>query len=195
MNNIEIIKENIHYLLMSRKETHVSLSEGAGVNRTTIYNILEGKVVRVQDNTLRKVAGFFGVSFSEIQTTNLREKELSNSFVSLEGNMNPVAVPVVSDTTILSAINAKIGRLVVSSPITYYFGQGANIIGIFLTKGIKGYYNKGDTVIVKRWESSNNANVLFITPQKKLRVVDGGRVPYVSDELVGTIIEERYGSQ
>lgn len=58
MNNIEIIKENIHYLLMSRKETHVSLSEGAGVNRTTIYNILEGKVVRVQDNTLRKVAGF-----------------------------------------------------------------------------------------------------------------------------------------
>lgn len=193
MNKTNYLKQNIDYLLKSRKETQVSLSEGAGVNRTTIYNILEGKVDKVQSSTVRKVAGFFGVSFNEIQTLDLREKEITNNLISLDGNMNPIAVPIVTDTTIMSSLNAKIGTLVVSTQITYYFGEGPNVIGILLTKGIKGYYDKGDVIIVRRWVQEDKGNVLVVTPQMTLRVINGGRVLSVSDELVGTIIEERYG--
>lgn len=193
--NKNYLKSNIDYLLKSRKETQISLSEGAGVNRTTIYNILEGKVDRVQSSTVRKVAGFFGVSFSEIQTLDLREKELSNDLIALDGNMNPIAVPIVTDTTLMSALKAKIGNLVVSSEITYFFGEGPNVIGIHLSKEIRGYYNKGDVLIVRRWVNEGEGNILVITPKMTLRVVRNGRFSSASDELVGTIVEERYGVQ
>lgn len=195
MNNTEIIKKNINYLLSSRKETQVSLSDGAGVNRTTIYKILEGRVERVQENTLRKVAGFFGVTFKEIQSVDLQEKELSNRLVTIDGNMNPLAVPIIKDTTILSAVNAKIGRLVMSSPITYFFGEGPNVVGILLTKEIKGYYNKGDVIIVRRESIIHEANVLVVTPSKTLKVIEGSSPHLVAEDVVGTIIEERYGSE
>jgi transcriptional regulator with XRE-family HTH domain len=195
MTKTDIIRKNIDYLLKVNNESKISLSDGSGVNRTTIYNILEGKVVKVQENTLRKVAFFFGVSFYEIQSVDLTERDHANSNVSVDGNMNPIAVPIINDTTILSSMNAKIGRMIVTAPVTYYFGEGPNVIAVLLTRGIEGYYNKGDTVIVRRWDKVNRGNVLVLSPQKKLRVVERGKHPSVSDEIIGTIIEERYGSQ
>lgn len=193
MTKSDVIKKNINYLLKSRNETQVSLSEGAGVNRTTIYNILEGRVVRIQETTLRKVANFFGVSFSEMQTVDLFDKDVSNRTVSPEGNMNPVAVPIVTDNLILSAKNEKVGSLVVSSQITYYFGEGPNIIGVLLTKDIKGCYKKGDLLIVRRDVALNGANLLLVTATGILRVINENKTSTVPQELLGTIIEERYG--
>ncbi|MGX5056344.1 helix-turn-helix domain-containing protein [Enterobacter asburiae] len=191
-NNNDILRSNIDYLLERQNESKVSLSDGSGVNRTTIYKILEGKVVRVQENTLRKFADFFGVSFSEIQSVDLREKDRSDNHLSLDGNKNPIAIPVINDTTILSSLNAKIGRMIVSSPVTYYFGEGANIIGVLLTDNIAGYYEKGDLIIIKRHERLNGCNLLALGGDKKLCIIGSGGTLSDSVEIIGTILEERY---
>jgi transcriptional regulator with XRE-family HTH domain len=190
-----IIRNNIEYLLESRGETQVSLSGGSGINRTTIYKILEGKVINIQDKTLKKVANFFGVSYSEIQNTNLRSKDQEDTLVSLDGNMNPIAVPILSDAVILSTINKKIGRLIIASPITYFFGDGPNVIGITLTNGISGYYEKGDVIIIKRGVAIKDVSLLVLTRNKSLKVIEGQQLLMDGEELIGSIIEERYGSQ
>jgi len=190
-----ILRSNIDYLLESKNENKVSLSDGAGVNRTTLYNIMEGKVVRVQENTLRKFADFFGVSFTEIQTVDLREKALADNKMSLDGNKNPIAIPIINDTTVLSYLNAKIGKMIVTSPVTYYFGEGANIIGVVLTKGVSGFYDKGDLIIIKRYERMQGSNTLAITTEGELCVV-GKEKPFPKNyELIGAILEERYGGK
>ncbi|MCZ2943295.1 helix-turn-helix domain-containing protein, partial [Acinetobacter baumannii] len=89
----EHLKSNIKYLIKSRGETQLSLSNAAGLTRTTIYNILEGKVVNVQQSTVRKISDFFGVSYDEIETLDFEAKEIIESSVSPQGNMNPAAVP------------------------------------------------------------------------------------------------------
>ena len=89
----EHLKSNIKYLIKSRGETQLSLSNAAGLTRTTIYNILEGKVVNVQQSTIRKISDFFGVSYEEIETISFEAKEVIESNVSPLGNKNPVAAP------------------------------------------------------------------------------------------------------
>lgn len=54
------LKNNIRYLIKSRGETQVSLCVASGLTRTTIYNILEGKVSNVQHSTVRKISDFLG---------------------------------------------------------------------------------------------------------------------------------------
>lgn len=75
----EYLKSNIKYLIKSRGETQLSLCNAAGLTRTTIYNILEGKVVNVQQSTIRKISDFFGVSYEEIETLDFEEKEIIDS--------------------------------------------------------------------------------------------------------------------
>jgi transcriptional regulator with XRE-family HTH domain len=91
----EKLKRNIKYLIKSRGETRLSLCNSSGLTRTTIYNILEGKVVNVQQSTIRKISDFFGVSYKEIETVDFEEKETIESSISLQGNMNPAAVPII----------------------------------------------------------------------------------------------------
>src|SRR5471030_2940932 len=91
----ERLKSNIKYLIKSRGETQLSLCSASGLTRTTIYNILEGRVVNVQQSTIRKISDFFGVSYNEIETIDLEEKETIESSISLQGNMNPAAVPII----------------------------------------------------------------------------------------------------
>lgn len=194
-SNNEIIRNNIDYLLEARKENKVSLSDGSGVNRTTIYKILEGKVERVQESTLRKVANFFGVSFYEIQTIDLREKAFKDNSISLDGNKNPVAIPIINEANILSSLDAKIGRLIVTSPVTYYFGEGTNIVGVLLNKKIDGYYEKGDLIIIKRREHIEGSNILVHAPENRLFVIGSKGALPDNVEMIGTILEERYGGK
>ena len=97
----ENLKNNIKYLIKSRGETQLSLCNSSGLTRTTIYNILEGKVVNVQQSTVRKISDFFGVSYEEIETIDFEEKEIIESSISPQGNMNPAAVPVIKESMLL----------------------------------------------------------------------------------------------
>ncbi len=69
------MNSNIKYLIKSRGETQLSLCNAAGLTRTTIYNILEGKVVNVQQSTPQD-SDFFGVSYEEIETIDFEAKEI-----------------------------------------------------------------------------------------------------------------------
>ena len=130
----ENLKNNIKYLIKSRGETQLSLCHSSGLTRTTIYNILEGKVVNVQQSTVRKISDFFGVSYEEIETIDFEEKEIIESSISPQGNMNPAAVPVIKESLLLQSLDKRIGELATIYPLTYYFGASFNLIGVLAGK-------------------------------------------------------------
>lgn len=189
---IEMIRCNIKYLLKSKNQNQVSLSDKAGINRTTVYNILEGKVLSVQEKTLKKVSDFFGVSYSEIQDVDLCKRDMENSTMSLDGNMNPIAVPLINESLISSSLNKKIGRMILGSPLTYYFGSEPNVIGIILSSNIENYYSAGDILIVKRQDVIENLLLLFLSYKKKLKIINDRNNINDKDIFVGSILEERY---
>lgn len=187
-----MIRNNIQYLLKSKNENQVSLSDRAGINRTTIYNILEGKVSSVQEKTLKKVSDFFGVSYSEIQNVDLCKRDMENKTMSLDGNMNPIAVPLINESLIFSSLNKKIGRIILGSPLTYYFGSEPNVIGIILSSNIENYYSAGDILIVKRGDIIEDLLLLFLSSKKKLKIINDRNNINDKDTFIGSILEERY---
>ncbi|AZE96468.1 Helix-turn-helix domain protein [Pseudomonas orientalis] len=189
----EHLKSNIRYLIKSRGETQLSLSSAAGLTRTTIYNILEGKVANVQQSTLRKISDFFGVSYEEIETIDFEAKEIIESHVSPLGNMNPAAVPVLKESVVMQHLGKRIGELSTLFPLTYYFGLSCNLIGVLLEHAIPGLNEPGDVLIVQKGACSDDkeklvydraTTKLFITLESCAN----------SDRLcvIGDILEERF---
>lgn len=189
----ENLKNNIRYLMRSRGETRISLCNASGLTRTTIYNILEGRVVNVQQSTIRKISDFFGVSYKEIETIDLEGREVIESTVSLYGNMNPAAVPVIKQNQLVQDMNKRIGELVTICPLTYYFGTASNLIGVRLETDINGMYDLGDLLIVKKGELNGEGETLVYNKEtKRLFVVRENYRESDADLIVGSIIEERF---
>jgi transcriptional regulator with XRE-family HTH domain len=189
----EKLKRNIKYLIKSRGETRLSLCNSSGVTRTTIYNILEGKVINVQQSTIRKISDFFGVSYKEIETVDFEEKETIEGSVSLQGNMNPAAVPIIKESLLFQNLDKRVGELAATHPLTYYFGTACNLIAVLLEKEISGVNEPGDLLIVKKGLSSGDkeklvydklTNRLFVTCET---FFDSNAIG-----VVGDIIEERF---
>ncbi|ARB27656.1 helix-turn-helix transcriptional regulator [Pseudomonas tolaasii] len=189
----EHLKSNIKYLIKSRGETQLSLSSAAGLTRTTIYNILEGKVVNVQQSTIRKISDFFGISYDEIETVDFEAKETIESSVSPQGNMNPAAVPILKESLVLQNLDKRIGELATLYPLTYYFGTSHNLIGVRLERAIPGANEPGDLLIVQKGVSSpGKEKLVYDRATKKMFIT---LEPCASSErlcVVGDIIEERF---
>ncbi|WP_445179328.1 helix-turn-helix transcriptional regulator [Pseudomonas sp. McL0111] len=189
----ENLKNNIKYLIKSRGETQLSLCNSSGLTRTTIYNILEGKVVNVQHSTVRKISDFFGVSYEEIETIDFEEKEIIESSVSPQGNMNPAAVPVIKESLLVQNLDKRIGELATLYPLTYYFGTSFNLIGVLLEREISGMNEPGDLLIVQKGSSSNDREkLLYDKVTKQLSISREGGVDADRFFVVGDIIEERF---
>ncbi|MGJ7517210.1 helix-turn-helix transcriptional regulator [Pseudomonas baetica] len=189
----EILKSNIKYLMKSRGETQLSLCSSSGLTRTTIYNILEGRVVNVQQSTVRKISDFFGVSYNEIESVDFEEKEIIESSVSILGNMNPAAVPVVAENLLIQSLNKRIGELVTICPLTYYFGVASNLIGVLLENDIVGSNEAGDLLIVKKGAANGaGEKLLFDKITKKLFIASEVDPDSQTVCIVGEIIEERF---
>ncbi|PAU55824.1 helix-turn-helix transcriptional regulator [Pseudomonas sp. PICF141] len=189
----ENLKNNIKYLIKSRGETQLSLCNSSGLTRTTIYNILEGRVVNVQRSTIRKISDFFGVSYKEIETVNFEEKEIIESDVSLLGNMNPAAVPVVKEVLLIKSLEKRIGELAATYPLTYYFGSACNVIGVLLENDIPGIYESGDLLIVKKG-LSNSASEKLVYEKKTGALYIVSDACFDSDVfcIVGDVLEQRF---
>jgi len=188
------LKNNIKYLIKSRGETRLSLCNASGLTRTTIYNILEGRVTHVQQSTIRKISDFFGVSYKEIETIDLEEKETIESSVSPLGNMNPAAIPIIRESLLIQSLDKRIGELAITHPLTYYFGTACNVIGVLLENEISAN-EPGDILIVKKGLSSDNGEKLaYEKATKKLTVVGHD---FCSDTfcIVGDVIEERFNGK
>jgi transcriptional regulator with XRE-family HTH domain len=192
---IEYVKKNLHYLLNSRGETRVSLCDRTGLNRTTIYNILDGRVSNVHQSTIQKVSDFFGISYKEIESLDIEEKERIDTVISLEGNMNPCAVPIFvqSECNSLDFLNKKIGMLVSEKKLTFYFGCESNVIGVILEKDIEEKYNAGDLLLVKRGRKGKEKDELIYNSIKNEFFIGSAFLLEGDASLfVGDIIEERY---
>lgn len=189
----EHLKNNIRYLIKSRGETQLSLCSSIGLTRTTIYNILEGKVINVQQSTVRKISDFFGVSYKEIESIDFEKKELIDSSISLDGNMNPAAVPTIKESLLIQSLDKRIGELATLHPLTYYFGAACNLIGVLLENGISDDYEAGDLLIINK--GILNSDKLKLTYNKITKKLSISAV-YIStsdtDCVVGEIVEERF---
>lgn len=189
----EYLKSNIKYLIKSRGETQLSLCNASGLTRTTIYNILEGKVTNVQQSTIRKISDFFGVSYEEIETIDFEEKEIIESSILPQGNMNPAAVPIIKESLLIANLDRRIGELATLYPLTYYFGTSYNLIAVLLENEIRDMNEPGDLLIVQKGSSTDDKEKLvYDRLTKKLLIVS---TPYSSSDdmcVVGDIIEERF---
>ncbi|MCC8366262.1 helix-turn-helix transcriptional regulator [Xenorhabdus sp. PB61.4] len=193
---MEYLRKNLQYLLDSRGETRVSLCDRTGLNRTTIYNILDGRVQSVHSSTIQKVSNFFGISYSEIEAIDIAEKERIDAIVSYEGNMNPCAVPLFMQSECVTAefYESKIGTLIVGRTLTYYFGSGPNIVAILLENDFSGKYNAGDLLIVRRGNyQSDNPKLCFDPKQKKFHINESCVENSDDFAVIGDIMEERFG--
>jgi transcriptional regulator with XRE-family HTH domain len=192
----EKLKNNIKYLIKSRGETQLSLCNSSGLTRTTIYNILEGRVVNVQHSTIRKISDFFGVSYKEIETVDFEEKEIIESSVSLQGNMNPAAVPVIKESLLIQSMDKRIGELATTHPLTYYFGTACNLIGVLLESEISGVNESGDLLIVKKGlSSSNREKLVYDKITKKLSITNESCFDSDAICVVGEVMEERFNGR
>lgn len=189
----EKLKNNIKYLIKSRGETRLSLCNASGVTRTTIYNILEGRVVNVQQSTIRKISDFFGVSYKEIEMIDFEERDVIESSVSPEGNMNPAAVPVIKEGFLIQHLDKRIGELCTRFPLTYYFGTACNLIGVLLESEIAGVYDPGDLLIVKKGSSVGEKEML-VYDKAVNRLFITNESCFDSDvvRVIGEVMEERF---
>ncbi len=193
---MEHLRKNLQYLLDSRGESRVSICDRTGLNRTTIYNILDGRVQNVHSSTIQKVSNFFGVSYREIETIDIAEKERIDAIVSYEGNMNPCAVPLFmqSECIISGFFDSKIGSLIVERKLTYYFGSGPNIVAILLENDFPGKYNAGDLLIIKRGNyQNNNPKLCFDKRQQLFHIKEFNSEVTTNLMVIGDIMEERFG--
>lgn len=189
----ENLKNNIKYLIKSRGETQLSLCSSIGLTRTTIYNILEGKVVNVQQSTIRKISDFFGVSYKEIESVDFQEKEIIENSVSMQGNMNPSAVPIIKESLLIQSLEKRIGELATLHPLTYYFGIACNLIGVLLENEISGANEPGDLLIIKKGIPNNDREKLMYDKTTKKLFITSER--FLDSDVVcavGEIIEERF---
>ncbi|KAA0959607.1 helix-turn-helix transcriptional regulator [Pseudomonas sp. ANT_H12B] len=189
----ENLKNNIKYLIKSRGETQLSLCNSTGLTRTTIYNILEGKVVNVQQSTIRKISNFFGVSYKEIESVDFEEKEFIENSVSLQGNMNPAAVPIIKESLLIQNLDKRIGELATLHPLTYYFGAACNLIGVLLESEISGANGPGDLLIIKKGVSNNDREkLMYDKSTRKLFIINENFLDSDVIYTVGEVIEERF---
>jgi len=189
----ENLKNNIKYLIKSRGETQLSLCNSVGLTRTTIYNILEGKVVNVQQSTIRKISDFFGVSYKEIESIDFEKKETIESSVSLHGNMNPAAVPIIKESLLIQNMDKRIGELATLHPLTYYFGTACNLIGVLLESEISGANEPGDLLIInKGLLNSDREKLIYNKITRKLFIANDCALASDVFCVVGEIVEERF---
>jgi transcriptional regulator with XRE-family HTH domain len=192
----ENLKNNVRYLIKSRGETQLSLCSSSGLTRTTIYNILEGRVVNVQQSTIRKISDFFGVSYSEIETVDFEEREIIESSASPQGNMNPAAVPIIKESALIQNLDKRIGELSTVFPLTYFFGVACNLIGVLLENEIEGANDPGDLLIVKKGVLNSGFEKLAYNKKTK-KLFIAGDISVQSEFLlvVGDVLEERFNGR
>ncbi len=177
-------------------ENKSSLAMRSGVTRTTLYKILDGKINRVQHSTITRIANFFGVRCDVIEHCNLEELDRIDNMLSVEGNKNPSAIPLIPQSEVLSSMDARIGQLIMKYPVTWVFEEGANLIGLTVESEIDKIFFPGDTLIIKRYATPvKNQPSLIYEPKRGFYLHNLSdykkKDQTINEKLIGTIIEER----
>ncbi|MGJ0628174.1 helix-turn-helix domain-containing protein [Xenorhabdus bovienii] len=190
------IISNIEYMMRKNGENKSSLAMRSGVTRTTLYKILDGQINRVQHSTITRIADFFGVRCDVIEHCDLEELDRIDNMLSVEGNKNPSAIPLIPQSDVLSNMDSRIGQLIMKYPVIWAFEEGVNLIGLTVESDIDKTFFPGDTLIIKRYATPvKNQPSLIYTPERGFHLHDLSsctkKYPAVKEKLIGTIIEER----
>ncbi len=189
------IIKNVAYLINSRGETKASFSARSGITRTTVYKILDGMINNVQQATVNKISDFFGISCDEIECYDLEEVERKSETVSLDGNKNPSAVPIIPETEFIYSLDKTIGYLVTEYPLTYIFTSTSNVVGLKVENDFCDMFSAGDILIIKRFSISKSGNLhIYVTSQNKLVVKNKAELTRNNTDhlkFLGFIMEER----
>lgn len=188
---IDNIKNNISYAIKSRNESKKSFSERTGITRTTIYNILDGKVDRIQTQTVEKIANFFGTTCRVIEESNLEAIEYRNQLISPDGNKNPLCIPIVNEKELIASLDKYIGELIVVHPTTYYFSDESNMIGLNITTPFTHRYQVGALLVIERFKRNDIDDLVILTSRNSLKIESENYVLRDGEILVGCIREER----
>ncbi|OTA19825.1 transcriptional regulator [Xenorhabdus beddingii] len=177
-------------------ENKSSLAMRSGVTRTTLYKILDGQINKVQHSTITRIADFFGVRCDVIEHCDLEELDRIDNTLSVEGNKNPSAIPLIPQSEVLSSMDVRIGQLIMKYPVTWAFEEGSNLIGLTVETEISKTFFPGDTLIIKRNATPvKNPPSLIYTPEKGFYLHDlfdrTKKDLTINEKLIGTIIEER----
>lgn len=186
------IMKNTSYLLQTRGETKVSFSERTGLTRSTIYNILDGKINNVHKSTVSKIADFFGVTCEQLELYDLEEIERRNDTISIDGNKNPSAAPIIPESELILSMKRTIGELTIKYPTTYFFKSDSNVIAMRVETRFSRLYYPGDLLLIKRNVPANIEDVKLCKKGiETLLIREAKQELSQFDDLMGVIIEER----
>ncbi|CAH0542973.1 helix-turn-helix domain-containing protein [Vibrio marisflavi] len=165
-----LIKENLEYAIKSRGETKNSFSKKTGITRTTLYNILGEKVDNIQIQTIEKIAAFLGTSRSIVESYSVEFIEKKSQLMSVDGNQNPICVPVLKGCEYSPFKHSAIGELVSLVPIVPYFGTENNLLGIVVDVHVNGDYKDGTLLIVERYKIDALADIVYLDKKDLIQV-------------------------
>lgn len=189
---LDMLRDNIQFGLNKSKETKASLSRKTGVTRSTIYKILDGKVERVQTSTVERIANFFGTTCHIIQNESLEDLLSEIPAVSIYGNKNPIAVPILSEMEFVQKSQYYIGDLVTDYPLTYHFSEGSNIVAIRVGQALSNYFTQGNLLIVDRSNRNEKEWSKLIVRDGVLHSIPPSTSLLEGDLFFGLIHEERF---
>lgn len=107
--------------------------------------------------------------------------------------MNLAAVPIIKESLLIWSLDKKIGELATTHPLTYYFGEACNLIGVLLEEDISGANEMGDLLIVKKGLSNRGGEILaYDKTTKKLIITNEASLNSEGICVVGEIVEERF---
>jgi transcriptional regulator with XRE-family HTH domain len=191
---IENIRKNIDFAIRQRGDSKKSFSECSGVTRTTIYNILNGNVDKIHDSTIDKIATYLETSIYSLKNEDLEQKDIRSHLISVDGNKNPVAVPIMNELEFVRNIHKYIGEMIVSYPVTYHFSDGKDIVAVRVEDCLSKRYTKGNILIINRTpelKKDDHRDKLILQSGLVLNVLPCSYILDERERLLGVVVEER----
>ena len=191
---IENIRKNIDFAIRQRGDSKTSFSENSGVTRTTIYNILNGNVDKIHDGTIDKIANYLETNIYSLKNEDLEEKSIRSRLISIDGNKNPVAVPIMNELEFVRNIHKYIGEMILNYPITYHFSNENDLVAVRVEEYLSKRYTKGNILLINRTPEltkNDHRDKLILQSGLMLSVLPSSYIMDERERLLGVVIEER----
>lgn len=191
---IENIKKNVDFAIRQRGDSKTSFSENSGVTRTTIYNILNNNVDKIHESTIEKIASYLEINVYSLKNEDLEEKNIRSHLISIDGNKNPVAVPIMNEVEFVRNIHKFIGEMILNYPITYHFSDGHDLVAVRVEECLSKRYTKGNILLINRTPKltiNDHRDKLILQSGLVLNVLPSSYIMDEKERLLGVVIEER----
>jgi len=141
---------------------------------------------------VERLADFFGTTCYIIENENIEEIEILDRTTAVHGNKNPSAVPIIDENELTKTIYKTIGELIITHPITYFFQNETNIIGVKVGNQLSDIFSINSILIIKRFSApKSNELMLTLTNTQQLAIRRHRDDIHYTDKIIGIVLEER----